>query len=428
MISPLPGLTETKPGSATFPLPGVVADVVDETTGESVEQGQGLLVLKRPWPAMLRTLYGDDERYVETYFSRFGNDTYLVGDAAIRDKDGYLWIVGRIDDVINVSGHRLSTAEVESAIVAHDKVAEAAVVAQSDELTGQAIVAFVTLQGDLEGTPEIEAQIREHVAEPDRQARATEAHPVERGPAQDAFGEDHAPASARHRRGPDARRRHDASRPDGDGRARTEGRGRPGQGGIGAMADASTPDPRAGPGAVRAGGVATPRRHSRSWSSKPSFGVLLGPQRRERRSAHEDLLGFRATSCCATCASPGERDVTRLARQLARTEDKLERVLQEVEELRDELARAAIRERVVPVAGSRQPAEADAESRRERHRDAGPGAARHIRVRERDPDDPRRADRSDPSRSRLDASRDDAVPLPIERAASTRSRSCSCSR
>ncbi|MFZ0379522.1 MAG: acetate--CoA ligase [Solirubrobacteraceae bacterium] len=164
MISPLPGLTATKPGSATFALPGVVADVVDERTGESVEQGQGLLVLKRPWPGMLRTLYDDDARYVQTYWSRFGAETYLVGDAAIRDKDGYLWIVGRIDDVINVSGHRLSTAEVESAIVAHEKVAEAAVVAQADELTGQAIVAFVTLQGDLEGTPEIEAQIRDHVA------------------------------------------------------------------------------------------------------------------------------------------------------------------------------------------------------------------------------------------------------------------------
>jgi acetyl-CoA synthetase len=164
MISPLPALTECKPGSATHPLPGVVADVVDEATGESVEQGQGLLVLKRPWPGMLRTLYGDDERYVETYWSRFGPSTYLVGDAAIRDQDGYLWIVGRIDDVINVSGHRLSTAEVESAIVAHEKVAEAAVVAQSDELTGQAIVAFVTLQGDLEATPEIEDQIRDHVA------------------------------------------------------------------------------------------------------------------------------------------------------------------------------------------------------------------------------------------------------------------------
>ena len=165
MISPLPRLTECKPGSATHPLPGVTADVVDEATGESVEQGQGLLVLTRPWPGMLRTLYGDDARYVETYWSRFGPRTYLVGDAAIRDKDGYLWIVGRIDDVINVSGHRLSTTEVESALVEHEKVAEAAVVAESDELTGQAIVAFVTLRGDLEGTPTIEAQLREHVAE-----------------------------------------------------------------------------------------------------------------------------------------------------------------------------------------------------------------------------------------------------------------------
>ena len=164
MISPLPGVTVTKPGSATHALPAVLADVVDETTGERIERGQGLLVLKRPWPAMLRTLFGDDERYVKTYWSRFGPETYVVGDAAIRDDDGYLWIVGRIDDVINVSGHRLSTAEVESAIVAHEKVAEAAVVAQSDDLTGQAIVAFVTLQGELEGTDEIEHQIREHVA------------------------------------------------------------------------------------------------------------------------------------------------------------------------------------------------------------------------------------------------------------------------
>ena len=164
MISPQPGLTDTKPGSATHALPGVSADVLDETTGESVDQGQGLLVLTRPWPGMLRTLYNDDERYVQTYWSRFGPETYLAGDAAIRDKDGYLWIVGRIDDVINVSGHRLSTAEVESAIVSHEKVAEAAVVAQSDELTGQAIVAYVTLIGDLEGSQEMENQIREHVA------------------------------------------------------------------------------------------------------------------------------------------------------------------------------------------------------------------------------------------------------------------------
>ncbi len=164
MISPQPGLTDTKPGSATHALPGAFVDVLDETTGESVDQGQGLLVITRPWPGMLRTLYNDDERYVETYWSRFGPETYLAGDAAIRDKDGYLWIVGRIDDVINVSGHRLSTAEVESAIVSHEKVAEAAVVAQSDELSGQAIVAYVTLIGDLEGSQELEDQIREHVA------------------------------------------------------------------------------------------------------------------------------------------------------------------------------------------------------------------------------------------------------------------------
>jgi acetyl-CoA synthetase len=164
VISPLPALTETKPGSATRALPGISADVVDEETGESVERGQGLLVLTRPWPGMLRTLYGDDERYVKSYWSRFGPETFLVGDAAIRDQDGDLRILGRIDDVINVSGHRLSAAEVESAIVAHEKVAEAAVVAQSDKLTGQAIVAFVALQDELEGTPEIEAQIRAHVA------------------------------------------------------------------------------------------------------------------------------------------------------------------------------------------------------------------------------------------------------------------------
>jgi acetyl-CoA synthetase len=164
MISPLPGVTECKPGSATHPLPGVEADVVDEENGESVKDGQGLLVLKHPWPGMLRTLYGDDERYVETYWSRFGKETYLVGDAAIRDKDGYLWIVGRIDDVVNVSGHRLSTAEVESAIVSHGKVAEAAVIGQSDEDTGQSIAAFVILEGDREGDDELVQEIREHVA------------------------------------------------------------------------------------------------------------------------------------------------------------------------------------------------------------------------------------------------------------------------
>jgi acetyl-CoA synthetase len=165
MITPLPGITATKPGSATTPFPGIQADVVDEHEGKTIAEGQGLLVLTRPWPSMLRTLYKDDDRFIETYFKRFGKTTYLVGDAARRDKDGYIWVIGRIDDVVNVSGHRLSTAEVESAIVAHEAVAEAAVIGQSDELTGQAICAFVTLQGTIEGTPEIEAGIRDTVAQ-----------------------------------------------------------------------------------------------------------------------------------------------------------------------------------------------------------------------------------------------------------------------
>jgi len=165
MITPLPGITATKPGSATKPFPGVEAEVVGEKDGEPIGEGQGLLVLERPWPSMLRGLYREDDRFVETYFSRFGVERYLVGDAARRDGDGYLWVIGRIDDVVNVSGHRLSTAEVESAIVAHEKVAEAAVIGQSDEDTGQAICAFVTLRGGTEPSDELIEGIRGVVAE-----------------------------------------------------------------------------------------------------------------------------------------------------------------------------------------------------------------------------------------------------------------------
>jgi len=165
MISPLPGITETKPGSATVPLPGIDAAVYDESTGEEVQGRQGLLVLREPWPGMLRTLYKDDERYIETYWDRFGRDTYLVGDAARIDDDGYFWIIGRIDDVLNVSGHRMSTAEIESAVVSHRRVAECAVIGQSDEDTGQAVCAFVTLEGkENEGNDELVAEIREVVA------------------------------------------------------------------------------------------------------------------------------------------------------------------------------------------------------------------------------------------------------------------------
>jgi acetyl-CoA synthetase len=165
MITPLPGITATKPGSATTPFPGVAAAVVDESEGKPIEEGQGLLVLEQPWPSMLRGLYKEDERFVETYFARFGKQRYLVGDAARRDSDGYFWVIGRIDDVVNVSGHRLSTAEVESAIVAHEKVAEAAVIGQSDEQTGQAICAFVTLSGETEPSEELVEGIRAVVAE-----------------------------------------------------------------------------------------------------------------------------------------------------------------------------------------------------------------------------------------------------------------------
>jgi acetyl-CoA synthetase len=166
MITPLPGIVATKPGSATKPFPGVKADVVDEREGKPVDEGQGLLVLERPWPSMLRTLYKEDERFVETYFDKFGKQTYVVGDAARKDEDGYFWIIGRVDDVVNVSGHRLSTAEVESAIVSHRRVAEAAVIGQSDEDAGQAICAFVTLEGDDgEGSDELVAEIRDRVAD-----------------------------------------------------------------------------------------------------------------------------------------------------------------------------------------------------------------------------------------------------------------------
>ena len=164
MISPLPGLTTTKPGSATVPLPGIAAAIYD-SDGNEIEEGGGTLVLTRPWPGMARTLYKERERFIETYWERYGRDTYLVGDAARRDEDGYFWIVGRIDDVINVSGHRLSTMEVESAIVSHPKVAEAAVIGVEDEDTGQAIIAFVTPEGDETGGEELESELRAHVAD-----------------------------------------------------------------------------------------------------------------------------------------------------------------------------------------------------------------------------------------------------------------------
>ena len=159
MISPLPGVTVTKPGSATHPLPGIGAEVVDEA-GKTITRGGGYLTLTQPWPGMLRGIWGDPERYHQTYWTRFAG-RYFAGDGAKLDEDGYLWLLGRVDDVMNVSGHRISTTEVESALVSHPSVAEAAVVGANDTTTGQAIIAYVTLRG---GMSVDERVLRDHVA------------------------------------------------------------------------------------------------------------------------------------------------------------------------------------------------------------------------------------------------------------------------
>jgi acetyl-CoA synthetase len=162
MISPIPSVTTTKPGAATFPLPGVAADVVDDR-GESVPLGQGgYLVLEKPWPSMLRGIYGDPERYKQTYWSRFPGK-YFPGDGCKRDEEGYYWLLGRVDDVMNVAGHRLSTTEIESALVSHPGVAEAAVVGQPDEVTGESVFAFVILRSGTDDTDSLADELKKHV-------------------------------------------------------------------------------------------------------------------------------------------------------------------------------------------------------------------------------------------------------------------------
>ncbi|MBV8054649.1 MAG: AMP-binding protein, partial [Deltaproteobacteria bacterium] len=162
MIAPLPGAIATKPGSATRPLPGIAADVVSRD-GNSVGVNQGgFLVIKRPWPGMLRTIFRDPERYQQQYFSQI-DGMYFTGDGARRDEDGYFWIMGRVDDVINVSGHRLGTMEIESALVSHPLVAEAAVVGRPDEMKGQAVFAFVTLEGGRKGDDSLRKELQQHV-------------------------------------------------------------------------------------------------------------------------------------------------------------------------------------------------------------------------------------------------------------------------
>ena len=197
MIAPLPGVTATKPGSCTQPLPGIDALIVDDH-GEPVRapDAGGYLVIGKPWPSMLRTIWGDNERYLSTYWERFHGRYYVAGDSAHRDADGFFWIMGRIDDVLKVSGHRLGTMEIESALVANPRVAEAAVVGKADAIKGESVFAFVVLRGSAaqgrqqragQGT----AQLGRRAARRHRQARQ---HPFRRQPAQDPLGQDHAPA------------------------------------------------------------------------------------------------------------------------------------------------------------------------------------------------------------------------------------------
>jgi acetyl-CoA synthetase len=166
MITPLPGVTATRPGSATVPFPGIRAALLD-TQANDIPMGGGLLAITHPWPSMLRTIWGDDQRYVDTYFSKWPGrpDLYFPGDGAKRDEDGYLWILGRVDDVLNVAGHRIGTMEVESALVDHPAVAEAAVVGKSHEIKGQAIAAFVTLRAGFTQSGSLRDELRDHVAQ-----------------------------------------------------------------------------------------------------------------------------------------------------------------------------------------------------------------------------------------------------------------------
>ena len=210
LITPLPGMTTLKPGSATFPFPGIEADVVDEGGGSVGLGGGGYLVLRHPWPSIARTIWGDPDRYVQTYFGKYGPSVYVAGDGARLDEDGYFWLLGRIDDVMNVAGHRLSTFEIESALVDDERVAEAAVVSKPHDIKGEGIVAFVTLKAGIVGDADVLSSLRDHVAKvigpiakPDEIIFTPDLPKTK-------IGEDHAAAAARRCAGEHARRRHHA--------------------------------------------------------------------------------------------------------------------------------------------------------------------------------------------------------------------------
>ena len=209
MITPLPGITMLKPGSATRPFPGIEAKVVNDK-GEPAKAGY--LVLTKPWPGMLRGIYRDPQRFEAQYWSRYPG-IYFTGDGAKQDEDGYFWLLGRVDDVMNVSGHRVSTMEVESALVDHPKVAEAAVIGRPHEIKGQAIAAFVTIKDGHQGSKELMEELKGHVEQEDRRARPARRPHLRRRSPQDPLRQDHAAPAPRHRRGQGAGRHHHAGRP-----------------------------------------------------------------------------------------------------------------------------------------------------------------------------------------------------------------------
>lgn len=218
MISPLPGITTTRPGSASRPFPGIAAEIRNER-GETVPLGGGLLALTRPWPSMLRGIYGDPERYERQYWSKWGPAVYVTGDGAKLDAEGNFWLLGRVDDVLNVAGHRIGTMEVESALVDHPSVAEAAVVGRPHEIKGQAVAAFVTLKDGKHGSKEVADELKAHVVRKIGAIRAPRRHHLHGRSSEDPLRKDHAASAARHRRGQGRRRHHHARGSDRDGQA-----------------------------------------------------------------------------------------------------------------------------------------------------------------------------------------------------------------
>ena len=309
MISPLPGVTALVPGSCTLPLPGIVAAIVDEA-GHDVANGHGgILVVKKPWPAMIRTIWGDPDRYRKSYYpDELGGNLYLAGDGAVRDKTtGYFTIMGRIDDVLNVSGHRMGTMEIESALVANPIVAEAAVVGRPDDLTGEAVCAFVVLKQSRPSGAEAEKIAKQSArlgGQGNRSDREAEGHPLRRQPAQDALRKNHAPPSALDRQGRGHHARHLDAGKSGDPRTAKTGFVDPGAARTGFVETADRCAQQ-----FAQGSACSLRRRRRGFDERHALAQLLGVLREigvlaspvDRRMAQVEVAQ------CASCRDIGKR-------------------------------------------------------------------------------------------------------------------------